>query len=239
MLADVRVVRALGGFAAGAVTAVTAQNSRGVRAWRPVPPALIRAQIEAVFEDLPVTAVKVGLLPGPAAEAVARALGGRRVPIVVDPVLGSTSGARFISAAGRGMLLEHLLPMATLATPNWPEAAELTGLKVASAVEAEAAGRALLSRGCQAVLVKGGHAPGMRLVDVLVTPGGTRRLSGRRIETGNTRGTGCALSTAIACALGRGAALPEAVASARRFLLRHLRRNRHLRLGSRAGPSIA
>ncbi len=241
MQADARAIHALGGFACTAITAITAQNTRGVVAWRAVAPALLAAQIEAVLSDLPVAALKTGLLPGAAAvRAVARALRAHpRRPLVIDPVIGSTSGTRFLDAAGLRALRTHLFPLAALITPNWPEAAALTGLPVSTPAEAEAAARRLADGAGCAVLLKGGHsADAARCVDLLVFPdGGLRRFSGARIRTSNTHGTGCALSAAIAARLAAGDGLAEAVAAAREFLREGLGAGRGLRWGAGAGPA--
>lgn len=243
--ADSRAIHALGAFACTAITALTAQNTRGVTRWRATPPALLAAQIDAVLADLPVAALKTGLLPGaPAIRAVARALARHpRLPLVIDPVIGSTSGTRFLDAAGLRALRRHLFPLATLITPNWPEAEALTGLPVTTPAEAEQAARALArSAGC-AVLLKGGHSPDRaRCVDLLVTPGSPgfrlRRFSAPRLATPNTHGTGCTLSAAIAAGLARGFPLPIAVARARALLRRGLVAHRPIRLGSGAGPAF-
>ena len=239
--ADVRTVHALGGYACSAITAVTAQNTRGVTAWRPVPTALLTAQIAVVLDDLPVAAIKTGLLPGAAAvRVVAAALSAYpKIPLVVDPVLGSTSGTRFLSPAGMRVLLRELLPRATLVTPNWAEAAALTGFAVRTFAEVETAANALLATGCGAVLLKGGHAPGKACRDYLVTTNGHAQwLEGTRVATRNVHGTGCVLSAAIATLLARGSRLEPAVDGARAFLRQSLRRYRHLRLGHGAGPAF-
>ena len=243
--ADARTIHALGGFALTAITAVTAQNTLGVRAWHAVSVELLSAQIEAVLGDFPVVAIKTGLLPGAVAvRAVVRALAKfPQVPLVVDPVIGSTSGTRFLSAAGLRVLKKELLPRATLVTPNWPEAAALSGLEVRNFDQAMDAARAILQVGCAAVLVKGGHAPGGVCRDVLVTRGTAgcargRWFEGRRIETKNTHGTGCVLSAAIAVELGRGATSAEAVQRARRFLRAALRAGQRVELGGGSGPAL-
>lgn len=235
--ADARTIEALGGFAVMAITAITAQNLHGVRSWQPVAPRLLAAQLDAVFEDFTVGAVKTGLLPGAAAiRAVRDRLAKRRLPLVVDPVIGSTTGTRFLSPSAIKTLRAELFPLATLVTPNWPEAALLTGLPVTSLAEAEQAGQRLLEQGCAAVLVKGGHGTGRQVCDVLVSANGGRWLyASERVATKNTHGTGCTLSAAIATRLAQGDNLPAAVGAARRYLVRVLRRNRTLRWGGR-GP---
>lgn len=240
--ADARTIHAHGGYALMAIAAVTAQNTRGVVAWRAVPTPLLAAQIAAVLDDFPVAAVKTGLLPGTAAvRTVAKALARHPgIPLVVDPVIGSTSGTRFLSRAGLRALREELLPRATLATPNWPEAAALTERPVTTFREAEAAARALRERcGC-AVLVKGGHAPGRVCRDCLVTTDGEMRwFESPRVTTRNTHGTGCVLSAAIAARLARGERLNAAVKGAREFLHCSLVAGRRVRWGRGAGPAFA
>jgi hydroxymethylpyrimidine/phosphomethylpyrimidine kinase len=239
--ADARTIQALGGYACTAVTAVTAQNTRGIAAWRPLPAALLAAQIAAVLDDLPVAAIKTGLLPGAAAvRAVAVAVADRPgIPLVVDPVIASTGGRRFLPPAGVRALLRELLPLATLVTPNWPEAEMLTGCRVRTFAEAEAAARRLLATGCRAVLVKGGHGPGRICRDCLVLAGGGAIwLEAPRIKTRNTHGTGCVLSAAIALRLARGDSIATATARARRFLSGCLAAGRRIALGSGAGPAF-
>lgn len=237
--ADARTIHALGGYALTVVAAVTAQNSRGISSWQAVPPSLIAAQIKSVASDFSVRAIKTGLLPGAAAiRAVAAALPSG-IPLVIDPVIGSTSGTRFLSGTGLHVLKKHLLPRATLVTPNWPEIAALTGRKVETFSEAEAAAQSLLATGCQAVLVKGGHAPGGICRDCLVTADGlVRWLEGSRVKTRNLHGTGCVLSAAIAAFLATGHDLDDAVQEARLFLRGSLKKNRSRRLGGGAGPAL-
>lgn len=240
--ADARTIHALGGFACTAITAVTAQNTRGVLAWAPVSPGMIAGQIKAVLDDLPVVAIKIGLLPGAAAvKAVVTGLKRHRgVPLVVDPVIESTSGTRFLPAVGLKLLKSELLPYATLVTPNWPEAAALAGRGIRTFAEAEAVARTLAREFGSAVLLKGGHAPGVECRDCLVTGDGqVRWFTGRRVSTRNTHGTGCVLSAAIAAGLARGESLEQAVATARTFVGRALRRGRQLCLGGGRGPAYA
>lgn len=240
--ADARTIHALGGYALTAITAITAQNTRGVAAWRPVPPALITAQIAAVLGDFPVGAVKTGLLPGAAAvHAVVDALtDAPHLHLVVDPVIGSTSGTRFLPPAGVRALVRGLLPLASLVTPNWPEAEALAGMPVRTFAEAESAGRLILTSGCRAVLVKGGHGPGPVCRDCLVTANGrVIWYEGRRIKTRNTHGTGCVLSAAIALRLAQGKSVEAATAEAREFLLQCLAGGRKLFLGASRGPAFA
>lgn len=237
--ADIRTIHALGGYAATAVTAVTAQNTEGVIAWRAVTPALITAQIEAVLGDLGAAAVKTGLLPSAAAaRAVARALPAG-MPLIVDPVITSSSGTRFLSAGALRVVRRELLPRAMLVTPNWPEAAALTGLPVGTPAEAEAAARALLATGCRAVLIKGGHGPEDTCEDVLATAAGhAHQFRHPRIYTPNTHGTGCVLSAAIAALVAHGEPIARAVERAISLLTGELERGRNLRWGRGRGPAF-
>lgn len=241
--ADARAIHALGGFACTAITAITAQNTLGVTRWSPVAPTLIAAQIAAVLSDLPVAAIKTGLLPGaPAIRTVVAAIARqpRRLPLVIDPVIGSTSGTRFLDAAGLRALRQHLFPLATLITPNWPEAAALAGRPVVTLADAEAVARALAAETGCAILLKGGHSPDRaRCTDLLATPDGRlRRYSSARVATPNTHGTGCTLSAAIAAGFARGVTLPDAVSAARSFLTASLRKHHSKRFGEGQGPAF-
>lgn len=241
ILADARAITAAGVFPIAAVTAVTAQNLHGVRAWEPTPIRLLEAQIEALWEDFEIAAIKTGLLgSAEAVRSVARVISRHRAraPLVVDPVLGSTSGTRFLDAAGIAALKRDLIPLCALLTPNWPEAEALTGLPVRSPAEAAAAARRLVADGCAAVLVKGGHGKARVVSDVLVSASGKETcFEGKRINTRNTHGAGCLLSAGIAAHLALGLALPKAVAGARRQLRGWLRRNRKRDWGGR-GPAF-
>lgn len=239
--ADQRTIRAIGGHALVAVTAVTAQDTRRISAWKPVSDSLIRAQIDSALGGYPVSAIKTGLLPGfGAVRAVAAGLAlFPSIPLVVDPVLTSSSGTRFLSDTGLRTIRKLLFPRAFLITPNWPEAAALTGLVVRTHAQAEKAAARLAAECGRSILVKGGHAKGMLCRDCLALPGGgTLWFEGPRISTVNTHGTGCVLSAAIAAWLGRGASLPEAVRLAQSFLRRALVRGRGLDWGSGRGPAF-
>ncbi len=212
-----------------------------VTAWRALPDALIRAQVVSALQGFPVAAVKTGLLPGEGAiRAVARSLSeARSIPLVVDPVLASSSGTRFLSKAGIRALGKHLLPIATVITPNWPEAAELSGLRVGTQAQAEKAAHKLAADYRRPVLVKGGHGTGKVCRDCLATPDDvTVWFEVPRVATRNTHGTGCVLSAAIASWLGRGADLVSSVRLAQSFLHRALVRGRGLDWGPGRGPAF-
>jgi hydroxymethylpyrimidine/phosphomethylpyrimidine kinase len=223
--ADLKAITACGGYGASVLTAVTAQNTRGVSAAWTVPVTMIRAQIDAVFEDLSVVACKTGMLATKeVVGAVAERLG-RYAPrfFVCDPVMISKSGHTLLAEDCIGAVRDELLPRATLVTPNVHEAERLTGLAVRTPAEAERAGRTLVASGAQAALVKGGHLAERRGVDVLVTRSGSTVIEGEWIDTVHTHGTGCTYSAAIATALARGFALEDAVRRAKRFLTEAIR----------------
>ena len=219
--ADLKTFAALGVYGASVITALTAQNTMGVTGIHLVPPEFVTAQIDAVFSDLAVKAVKIGMVAQRATiDAIADALQ-RWSPahIVLDPVMVATSGDRLLAPDAVQALRTRLIPSATILTPNLPEAAALLDEPVAaSAAEIEAQGRRLLALGCPAVLIKGGHGGGSDSVDYLVSCSGTLALSAPRSPTRNTHGTGCSLSSAIAARLARGEDLVTAVRNAKAFV---------------------
>jgi len=233
--ADLRTVAALGGHGQLAVTAVTAQDTCGVRAVAAGSAKMVRTQIAAALEDAGTDAVKIGMLANARiVRAVAAALAMRgRARVVLDPVLRSTTGRPLLDDAGQRALVERLLPLADLITPNLPEAEALLGHRIIGIAGMKAAARQLRELGAQAVLVKGGHRRGAA-VDVFADANGTLLLSAPRIASGNTRGTGCVLSTACACFLAQGLALPEAVRRAKAFVTSAIRHS--YRLGRGQGP---
>jgi hydroxymethylpyrimidine/phosphomethylpyrimidine kinase len=225
---DVRVLADLSVDALCVVTAVTAQSDKRVTAVHPVPPEVIQAQLAGAFDTRAIDAIKIGMLGNRATvEAVAKgltaAVAETRIPVVLDPVLVSSSGGVLLDDAGRGALLDELLPRTTLLTPNVPETAALLGEAVArDEAELIQQGRRLLARGGQAILLKGGHSEGEDAVDVLLqgTEAGTvalERISSRRVA-GTRRGTGCALASAIAAALACGSPLAAACRTAKSYV---------------------
>ncbi len=233
--ADIKTITVLGGCAMSALTAVTAQNTLGVSAVYGLPPATVRAQIDAVMNDIGANAVKTGMLLS--AEIIAavadelRRFGVSR--LVVDPVMVSTSGHSLIEPDAMDALCERLLPMAALVTPNMEEAAQLAGLPVKNVADMQRAAEAIHAFGPAAVLVKGGHLPG-DCVDVLFDGRTHRHFSAARVDTPHTHGTGCTLSAAIATLLGRGLGPQEAIEGAKQYLTGALRSA--CRLGSGRGP---
>lgn len=217
--ADIKTVTMLGGFAMTAITAVTVQNTLGVSGVHAVPPTVVRAQIDAVLSDIGADAVKIGMLGDAATvNAVADALRPWAMPIVLDPVMVAKGGAALLQAEAVRALVERLLPMAALITPNLPELAVLTGRAVATETDMVEAARALVAMGARAVLAKGGHLEGERVVDWLVRPDSELRFEGERIHTASTHGTGCTLASAIATGLGDGLDMPHAVERGRAFV---------------------
>jgi hydroxymethylpyrimidine/phosphomethylpyrimidine kinase len=221
------------------VTALTAQNTRGVSAIHDVPPDIVAAQIDAVFSDLKVGAVKIGMLSQPETiEAVADGLARHgQTPIVLDPVMVATSGDRLLAPRAVEVLRRVLIPRALVITPNLPEAAALLEAPLArTETEMRAQGERLLALGCRAVLIKGGHDTGPESVDVLVEPTRITRLAASRVETRNTHGTGCTLSSAVAAGLAKGLDLIAAVRAAKDYVTAALRAADRLAIGSGHGP---
>lgn len=212
--ADLKTFAALQVYGASVVTAITVQDTRGVSDWAPVTPLrMVGAQLDAVLGDLEVASVKTGMLGSAAAvHAIADRLGPRKLPLVVDPVLAPSAGAAFADADLVRAMKERLFAIATLVTPNLPEAESLTGR---TGLEAA---KAIADLGARFVLVKGGHGSGPASDDLLWDGHEARTLSGRRIETSSTHGTGCTLSAAIAAWLARGEELPEAARRAKRYV---------------------
>jgi hydroxymethylpyrimidine/phosphomethylpyrimidine kinase len=223
--ADLKTVTVLGGYASTVVTAVTVQNTLGVSDVFPIPPEIVLAQGRAVLGDIGADALKLGML-GDGAVATAAAelveLAGD-APAVVDPVMSAKGGVALMAPDALAVLRERLLPRAALITPNAPEAALLTGLEVADEAGQRRAGEALLAMGAQAVLMKGGHVAGPRVVDILMTPMGETRFESGRVETRHTHGTGCTLASAIAAGLARGRSLEASVDRAHDFVQQAIR----------------
>lgn len=217
--ADLKTFAAHGVYGMSVVTAVTAQNTRGISHVLEIPAESITRQIEAIFSDVPVHGIKIGMLPSTAAihavGALLRRLGAANV--VLDPVMVSTSGAALLPAQATETLLEVLFPLCRLVTPNIPEAQQITGRTIRSPLDMEKAARLIYDRGPRAVLVKAGHAP-FDPTDVLYDGVRMHRFEGKRIRKGSVHGTGCALSSAITAHLARDAELKEAVAEAKAYV---------------------
>jgi hydroxymethylpyrimidine/phosphomethylpyrimidine kinase len=237
--ADLKTFSALGVYGASVIAALTAQNTKGVRAVLDVPPAFVTAQMDAVFSDLAVGAVKIGmLLSAGVVEAVAAGLARHsHIPVVLDPVMVATSGHRLLAPDAVEALRTKLVPLALVVTPNLPEAAALVDAPQA-ATEDEMVRQAerLLASGVKAVLMKGGHGKGAESADLLVTATATVRFAAARIATGNTHGTGCTLAAAIAAGLAKGEDLSAAVRAAKDYVTAAIAAADRLGVGHGRGP---
>ncbi len=237
--ADLKAFSANRVYGASVITALTAQNTRGVTAIHDVPPKFVSDQIDAVFDDLDVAAVKIGMLSQvPVIEAVAGGLRKHKARnIVLDPVMVTTSGDPLLAENAVEALLDTLLPLADLVTPNLHEAAKMTGTPVADSGEGMAQQAVMLLQArARAVLIKGGHGEGSKSTDLLVRDGQSRWYEAERIETQNTHGTGCSLSSAIAANLALGMQLEEAVERAKEWLTRAIEKSGLLEIGTGPGP---
>jgi hydroxymethylpyrimidine/phosphomethylpyrimidine kinase len=237
--ADLKTFAALGVYGASVIVALTAQNTQGVSGIHDVPADFIRAQIDAVFSDLAIGAVKIGMLSQTKSiEVVAKGLADHRAGnIVLDPVMVATSGDRLLATDAVVALRELLIPRALVVTPNLPEAAALVGASPArNEKEMEIQARELLVLGARNVLIKGGHGSGDESVDLLIGQGGVVRLSAKRIATGNLHGTGCTLSSAIAAGLASGLDLQEASRQAKAYVTGAIAAADTLKIGHGHGP---
>jgi hydroxymethylpyrimidine/phosphomethylpyrimidine kinase len=231
--ADIKTVTALGGYAASAVTALTAQNTNGVHGIFEVPPEFVSQQIDVVLDDIGADAIKTGMLHRTdVLDAVIASLekagtgggtsGGTGIPLVVDPVMVAKGGASLLDEDTRDVVRRRLIPRATVVTPNIPEAEILAEMSIRDEDDMIAAGRKLLALGPKAVLMKGGHleqSSSGEVVDLLLTGVGVKRFTSARIESRHTHGTGCTLASALACGLAQGLAVEAAVERARIYVL--------------------
>jgi hydroxymethylpyrimidine/phosphomethylpyrimidine kinase len=219
--ADIKTITVFGAYAATAITALTAQNTLGVEAVHVAPLDFVTKQIDVVMRDIGADVVKTGMLADAGTievvcEALARYAPG--VPVVVDPVMVATSGARLLADDALGMLVRRLVPMARVITPNLPEAEALAGMAIPDVAAMRRAVEALLALGVPAVLLKGGHLPGDQVLDLLATAEGVEEFVAPRIPSRNTHGTGCTLASGIAASLAQGMTLRDAVVRARNFV---------------------
>ena len=237
--ADLKTFGALGVYGASVITALTAQNTQGVSGIHQVPSDFVTAQIDAVFGDLDVKAVKIGMVAQPATIDVIAAGLDRWSPkhVVLDPVMVATSGDRLLGTDAVAALRTRLIPRASIITPNLPEAAALLDEPIASNEAAiESQGRRLMSLGCRAVLIKGGHGQGAESIDYLVSGDGVIALPAPRIATRNTHGTGCSLSSAIAAGLAKGEDMETAVRHAKAWISAAIEAADRLSVGHGHGP---
>jgi hydroxymethylpyrimidine/phosphomethylpyrimidine kinase len=219
--ADIKTITAFGAYAATAITALTAQDTLGVHGVHTVPPEFIAQQIAVVLGDIGADVVKTGMLGDAATinvvcETLERHV--ERVPVVVDPVMVATTGARLMASSALETLKRRLLPMASLITPNLPEAEALAGMTIRDVAAMHHAAAAMLTLGVPAVLLKGGHLPGEQVIDLLATIDGIEVFSGPRIVSRHTHGTGCTLASGIAAGLAQGLPLRDAVVRALAFV---------------------
>ena len=218
---DIKTVTCLGGYAATAITALTAQNTQGVFGIHEIPDAFIAQQISLVLEDIGADAFKTGMLHKVSViETVVKSIASSvaHIPLVVDPVMFAKGGAALLQADAIDTLKGHLIPLATLVTPNIPEAEYLAGMKIHTVDDMKEAVARILALGCKAVLLKGGHLDGDTVSDVLMDAGSTHIFEQKRFDTIHTHGTGCALASAIATGLAQGLALKDAVARGRDYV---------------------
>ena len=237
--ADLKTIASLGCYGMTAITAITAQNTMGVTAIHGVPPEILKAQLQAVLDDIGVDSVKVGMLHSPEiVEVVAWAIDHYKLDkVVLDPVMVATSGDTLVGQDTVKVLVRELFGRASVVTPNLDEAALLLGHPIDRIAALGQAAIDLLGLGAQAVLLKGGHLAGDEVVDVLAQPNHAPiHLQLRRIESRNVHGTGCTLSSAIACFLALGLDLPEAVAQARDYILRAIAKGANVHTGQGHGP---
>lgn len=237
--ADLKAFSALGAFGASVITAITAQNTKAVTAVHEVPTDIISAQAEAVLSDLDVNAIKIGMLSSAEIiQTISAKLKDLEIPIVSDPVMVAKSGDRLLREDALTALKKQLLPLATVLTPNLPEAADLLSTNEASTDEEMfKQANSLLEMGPAFILMKGGHGSGDVCVDLLVGKDGTTlRLEAPRLDTKNTHGTGCTLSASIAAGLAKGESIPNAVENAHAYLQKAIKAADSLRIGSGHGP---
>ena len=217
--ADIKAMSANGVYAASVITAVTAQNTRSVSAVHEIPAPIVAAQIDAVLSDLSVQSIKLGMLFSPQIiQAVAAALCAFRGAVVVDPVMVAKGGAALLEVDAVATLKRRIVPLATVLTPNLPEAEVLCGLTIANTSDMEKAGYALLEFGAQTALVKGGHLSDKMVHDILVTADGVEAFVAPRTNTRHTHGTGCTLASAIATGIAQGMVPRDAVARAQAYV---------------------
>ncbi len=220
---DIKTVTVLGGYAEAAITALTAQNTKGVFGICDVPPEFVGQQITLVLEDLGADAIKTGMLhSAPVIEVIADTIApyAKKIPYVLDPVMFAKGGAPLLQAEALDALKTKLIPLARIITPNIPEAEHLAGMKILSAEDMLNAAELILALGCKAVLLKGGHMEGDRITDILAFKGGHETFTGTRLYTKHTHGTGCTLASAIATGFAQGMSLHDSVARARELVMK-------------------
>ena len=237
--ADIKTFSSLGVFGASAITAITAQNTQGVRGIQAISPEILRGQIEAILEDFIVDAIKIGMLHNKdAVKVVSETLPSfRRTSIILDPVMISTSGSKLLEDDAIRTIIDELFPKATLLTPNIPETEYLSGIKINNEADILCAARKLQEIGGNAILINGGHIPGVETVDRLfINENNPICLASPTVETFNTHGTGCTLSSAIAAYMALGHSLVEAVRLAKEYMNNALVHGANVCMGKGHGP---
>lgn len=237
--ADLKTFSALGVFGCSAIASLTAQNTLGVQGVLPIPPAFVQQQIHSVMSDINVGAIKSGMLATlEIIAAVAESLSAYpQIPFVLDPVMVATSGDRLLAEDAIQTLIEKLLPLATLITPNLHEAAVLLNVPTAqNLAEMQVQGEKIIALGARAVLMKGGHTDGEHATDLLITAAGVETFSAPRLHTKNTHGTGCTLASAIAAGLAKQLSLSDSVKQAKQYLHQALVHSEKLQVGQGSGP---
>jgi len=237
--ADLKTFSALGVFGCSVISSLTAQNTLGVQGVLPIPPAFVQQQIHSVLSDINVGAIKSGMLAtADIIAAVAESLAAYSpIPFVLDPVMVATSGDRLLAEDAIQTLIEKLLPLATIITPNLHEAAVLLNTTAARNLEQmQQQGEKILALGARAVLMKGGHTDGEHATDLLITATGVEVFSAPRLQTKNTHGTGCTLASAIAAGLAKQLSLGDSVKQAKEYLQNALVHSEKLHIGQGSGP---
>lgn len=237
--ADLKTIAALGAYGASAITALTAQNTTGVRAIHPVPGEFLKYQLEAVFEDIIIDSVKIGMINTVETAEIIAGILDRFQPgfVIFDPVMASTSGAKLIQDETIDVLWKELFPRAALITPNLDEAKILVGRQIRDTPEMISAAEEMIQKGCQAVLLKGGHLIAPKLFDVFVQKEEKPQIfESDYIESKNVHGTGCTLSSAIATYVALGNSLPEAIRLAKIFVARAIEAGKNIITGKGSGP---
>ena len=236
--ADIKTMSALGCYAASVITAVTVQNTMGVSAVHAVPPEIVAGQIRAVMDDIRPQAVKVGMVNDiNTIKTIADTLAEYDIEhLVVDPVMVATSGARLMQDDAVEVFIRKLMPLATLLTPNVPEAEVLSGISINDKSSMDNAARIIQDNGCQSLLIKGGHIEGRKIDRLYTSMGREREYEAANVATRNTHGTGCTLSSAITSYLAMGYAIGEAIAAAKEWLTGALIAGANAEIGSGHGP---
>ena len=236
---DIKTISALGCYATSVLTALPVQNTRGVRSVYPIPADVVGAQLQVILDDVFPDAIKIGMVhTAEVVEVIVNTLQQyREVPVVFDPVMVSTSGQRLLEDSTVETVVKKLFPLAGVVTPNLDEAAVLTGMPIHTVDDMRVAGKKIMAMGPRSVLLKGGHLDATQLTSLYFTKDGEiQEFSFEKIDTPNTRGTGCALSSAMASYIARGSSLPDAVAQAQEYVHQAILNGKDVQMGKGNGP---